>query len=94
MQCTISYHLSNKSDLRDQRKGSPRNLDLSNNPSKTSLITGGRLDLPSGFGDVFASTLLFIQLSADLKSQRAPEAFQNVAERRTTVDEHVASIIA
>jgi hypothetical protein len=94
MQCTISYHLSNKSDLRDQRKGNPGNLDLSENPSKASLNTGGRLDLPSGAGDVFASTLLFIQLSADLKSQRVPEAFKNVAERCTTVDEYEASVIA
>jgi hypothetical protein len=58
--------------VRPQRKGSPRDLDLSINPSKKSLITGCRLDSPSGLGDVFASTLLFIQLSADLKSQRAP----------------------
>jgi hypothetical protein len=72
----------------------PGDLDPSNNPSKTSMITGSRLDSPSGSGDVFASTLLFIQLSAELKSQRAPKAFENVAERRATVDEYEAVVIA
>jgi hypothetical protein len=94
MQCTISYHSPKKLDLRDQRKGNQGDLDLSNNPSKISLITGSRLDSPSGSGDVFARTLLFIHVSADLKSQRAPEALKNVAERRTTVDEYEASVIA
>ena len=77
-----------------KQKGSPGDFDPSSNPSKISMITGSRLDSPSGSGDVFASTLLFIQVSAELKSQRVPKAFKNVAERRTTVDEYEAGVIA
>src|ERR1700734_3541698 len=76
-------------------KRKPRgSRSLEQSKQKIHDFAGSRVDSPSGSGDVFASTLLFIQLSAEVKSQRAPKAFKMVVERRATVDEYEAVVIA